>query len=351
MKQSTSGTPQLSQQLEMNESSSQETSGRSMQPPQFGLAAGEANGNGAGGGQRRPQHNGFKGTPYESEVAEWQGEVVMIHSPCYSQEIEAAAMAAAGKPEQYEAAASTITSLINECKGKEFENAEGVKNDWADRMLGGSVKMNECNLAATSNGKSGWPKLVILTFWNDPSKPMEGGFNYTHLIYFPFDELLPEPIKDMMPGGSILMGDGGGGIDLGHHAKSSDINEWLPILKNAMNTLAGMGRDPKSFSSHVPKVMQRLQKLAEDAEKILNKVQDTNKAAEELENEGQQKETVENEKWVEIGGQRFERGKTYTFKTFDPNHPGMEGSITCTPEMYLNMHYKNGSRLLPGQGQ
>lgn len=66
-----------------------------------------------------------------------------------TQEIEAAAMAAAGKPEQYEAAASTITALIKECKGKEFENADGVKNDWADRMLGGSETMNESSLAAT----------------------------------------------------------------------------------------------------------------------------------------------------------------------------------------------------------
>jgi hypothetical protein len=64
-----------------------------LSPPQFSLTAGGADGGDPKKGKlEKPHHHGFEGTPYEDDVAGWPGEVVMIHSPCYSQEIEALAM-------------------------------------------------------------------------------------------------------------------------------------------------------------------------------------------------------------------------------------------------------------------
>lgn len=255
----------------------------SMMPPKFGFSDGAADG-GDGGDKKAPQHLGFKGTPMEAEVATWPGEVVLIHSPCYSQEIEAIALAASGNPEMYEEAAAAMDAKIEECLHRKFQNSAGEENQWADDKLHGTVSMNAENWAATSNGKKGWPKLVIFTYWNDPSNPEKGGFNYSHIIYFPIAEMFPEEVRHDLPGGSIMCGDGGGSgpqPDLGHTAKHVDIIEWLPIVAKTLGQMAGMKPDIKTMGNTLPALIQRLQKLAEDAEKITSKVNEMGKANDE----------------------------------------------------------------------
>jgi hypothetical protein len=300
--------------------------GLTMMPPQFKLAASAADG-GGGEDQQELQHSGFEGTFLESEAATWPGEMVMVHSPCYSQEIEAIALETDGHPGKYLAAAAAIDAKLEECKHRKFQNADGLENDWAHRQLGDTVKMNAENLAATSNQKKGWPKLVVLTFWKDPSNPGKGGFNYTHILYFPFVEFLPKKYSDEMPGGCILMGDGGGGIDLGHHAKNADINEWLPIVTKALNQIAGLRSDPKSFRDDLQFWRERLQKLAEDAEKINSKVNEIGKSINDDEAEKEMGEKWEGEKYVEIDGVQYERMKKYSF-TFKVNGQQTTGHMT-----------------------
>jgi hypothetical protein len=285
-----------------------------MSPPQFSLTAGGADGGGPKKGKlEAPHHHGFEGTPYEKDVATWPGEVVMIHSPCYSQEIEALAMSAQGHSEQYESASAEMTAKIEECKGRKFQNAAGQENTWADSKLNGTVRMNSENWAATSNGKTGWPKLVILTFWNDPSNPESGGYNYSHILFFPFEELVPRVIADQLPGGMILCGDGGGGRKdiLGHKAKTAEINEWMPILADLLGKLAGMAPNPKALSKELPELLQKLQKLAEDAERITSKAREMNKANNENEAEKSAEKKFDHEKYVEINGEKLERKLRY----------------------------------------
>jgi hypothetical protein len=316
-----------------------------MKPPAFGLSDGD------GGAKERsvPSHQGFEGIPYADEIASWPGEVVMVHSPCYSQEIEEIALNASFHPEMYEAAAIAMDAKIAECLHRRFQNAEGKENDWADRKLNGSVKMNAENFAATSNGKKSWPKLVIMTFWNDPSNPEKGGYNYSHVVYFPIAAMFPKEYREFLPGGTVFVGDGGGTTakpDLSHDAKYVDYNEWLPVFHDAVGKLAGMKGDPKSLTNNLPVWVQRLQKLAEDAERITSKVRETGKAVGDNLSERDAEAKEEAEKYVEIDGQKYERGKVYTFQTFDPK-TNQSGSVTCKPEFYLEVHYKNGSRLRP----
>lgn len=301
-----------------------------MKPPAFALTAGE-DGGGGGGEKAVPNHSGFQGTPYESEIASWPGEVVMIHSPCYSQEIEAIALNASFHPEIYDEAATAMDAKIAECLNRKFQNASGEVNDWADRKLHSTVKMNQQNMAATSNGKSTWPKLVILTFWNDPSNPDKGGYNYSHIVYFPIASLIPKEIREFLPGGTVFIGDGGGRTnkpDLSHDAKHVDYNEWLPIINDLMGKLAGMKGDPKSLSKDLPAWTQRLQKAAEDAEKIMAKVREGGKAVEENSAEKEASSKEEAEKYVEIDGQKFERDKEYRF-FFNDN--GQRSQAVVTP--------------------
>src|SRR5262249_53866424 len=130
--QEKTGAQPSSQPLEGNEFTT------CLKPPAFQLMASAAGGDPKTDGM---QHVGFEGTPLEAAVAGWPGEVVMIHSPCYSEEIEAIALAAEGKPEQYEPAATAIDALIEECKHRKFQNAEGLENNWAEGKLCGTVKM------------------------------------------------------------------------------------------------------------------------------------------------------------------------------------------------------------------
>lgn len=313
-----------------------ESEGTSFLPPrQFSLTAdGEDGGDPKKGNPQAPSHHGFKGTPYEREVTDWPGEVVMIHSPCYSQEIEAFAMSTQGQPDQYESAASEITAKIEECKGRKFQNSKGEENTWADSKLKGTVKMNSENWAATSNGKSGWPKLVILTFWNDPSNPESGGYNYSHVLFFPFSELVPQVIADHLPGGMILMGDGGGGTKdiLGHKAKTAEINEWMPILADLLGKLAGMAPNPKALGKELPELIQRLQKLAEDAERITSKAREMNKAVDDNEAEKSSERKFDHDNFVEINGEKLEKTKRYnvSFELDGEPHNGQR-----TPKEFL----------------
>lgn len=315
----------------------------SMAPPVFGLTAGiaeEGGGNGDGVNKKsvpaKANSEGYTLTvsemnaPFEMVSLPFKGQIAWVHSPCFSQEIEAIAMQTANGGD-FITGASQISNTIIQLSQMPFRNAGGTENDWAKRMMGNSVVMNPENKAATIVG-NGYPKVVVLTFWNDPSNPGKGGVNYSYFVEIDFETLIPNSGHD---GGMILMGPSGPGLDLGHVSKSVvEINEWMAKVLEFMKACqSGMRPDPRKLPKNVPEaikdVLGQTKNIAEGADKAGK----LDGEIEKQEIDARNKRKFENEKYIEIDGMKLERQKRYNVSfTLD----GVKHTGHKTPNEFLD---------------
>lgn len=293
-----------------------------LKPPAFALTAGEDGGGGGGGPVKKRMDGEGQGDAYTMSVTPnanpfktipiaFPGQLAWVHSPCYSQELEAIALNAAAGGD-FQSAVSEISNTILKLKEMPFINAEDKENDWAKRMMKDSVLMNPNNMAATLTG-SGFPKLVILTFWNDPSDPEKGGVNYSYFIEISFD-IFPKEFQKDEGGGMILLGPSGNRqLDLGHFSKQvTEINEWMAAALEFMKACqAGTRPDPAGLPKNIPAQIKFLLDQAKKGYEGADKAQSTVKEYQHQESESKAEEKYDHENFVEIGGKKLERNKRY----------------------------------------
>lgn len=263
---------------------------------------------------------------------DFPGQVAWVHSPCYSQEIEAIAFGAAEDLDTFDGASGQIASMIQKLSGTPFRDAGGKENDWAARMMGATVPMNDENMAATIKG-TGFPKLVVLTFWNDPSNPAEGGVNYGYFIEIKF----PKELVDE-GGGFIFMGNQRG-IDPGRISKEVvAINTWMSTVLEMLQRMQTVRPDwPKKHPKEMAEMLKLLLEKFKEGQEAHKAVRSIMEGIDEKEKANQ----VQEEKYVEIEGVRYERTKTYSF-TFKIQGQQITGHMTPATFMkkYGTMDYK-----------
>ncbi len=274
-----------------------------------------------------------QGDPFKTMQLAVPGQVAWVHSPCFSQELQAEAfkIAAGGS---YNSGSAKISETILKLSQTPFRNAEGKENDWAQRMMGNSVLMNPSNKAATIFG-SGYPKLVILTFWNDPSNPETGGVNYSYFIDISFN-LFPEEAKKDQGGGYIFSGDlDPKKLDLGHYSKEVvEINEWMAKALDFMKACqAGAKPDPINTPSSIPSQLKFLLDQFKKGYDTVDKAKGVGKEYDRQKSDNSAEDSYEKETFVEIDGEKYERTKEYRI-SFKIN--GVDGGGQKTPQWFLN---------------
>lgn len=364
MQEKTTTVQQKSSTLESNEQMT------TKKPPVFQLMAadggngggGNGGGNGAGGknsgtvsgsieGNDRYQSYSMKaqavGDPTKNVPPALPGQVAWVHSPCFSQELEAEAFkVAAGR--DYRSGSSKISETILKLSTTPFRNAAGQENDWAKRMMGDTVLMNPGNKAATIVG-SGYPKLVILTFWNDPSNPETGGVNYGYFIDISYN-MFPEEAKKDGGGGMIFCGDlDNNKPDLSHYSKQVvEINEWMiKVLEFMKACQAGARPDPVTTPSSIPGQLKFLFEQFKKGYDIVDKAQGVGSEADRQHNENVAKEKYEKEQTINIEGHHLEKDKKYLF--FFRDRSGEPGSVECTPGYFRNYQLNRGYQYVKHQ--
>jgi hypothetical protein len=347
MQEKTTAQQQKTSTLESNEQMT------SKKPPVFQLSADGGDGGGGGKGGSDNDRSGLKkvegkGTPFAVvPVPAWPGEVSWVHSPCFSQEIEEIVITAEGNSEMYLSASAAIEEKINYCKTNEFKNAKGEVNTYAKDRLQGTVPMNKNNLAASSWGK-GWPKLVILTFWNDDSKREEGGMNYSYFFYFPLGAITQNTGEEgwSPPDGLILKGPQGASTeDLGHKASEiAEINEWIPILVNAFSTLTNFAKENPADAQKLSEWLKKMGEQGQLTKKIEEKAGSMADARDDSKHEKEQKEEFAKEKFVWIEGNQLNIDSLYLFNFHD--NTGKRGTITCTPGYFRDKQLSRGYKYI-----
>jgi hypothetical protein len=325
-----------------------------LKPPAFALTAGEDGGGGGGGPVKKRMDGEGQGDAYTMSVTPnanpfktipiaFPGQLAWVHSPCYSQELEAIALNAAAGGD-FQSAVSEISNTILKLKEMPFRNAEDKENDWAKRMMKDSVLMNPNNMAATLTG-SGFPKLVVLTFWNDPSDPEKGGVNYSYFIEISFD-IFPKEFQKDEGGGMILLGPSGNRqLDLGHFSKQvTEINEWMAAALEFMKACqAGTRPDPAGLPKNIPSQIKFLLDQAKRGYEGADKAQSTVKEYQHQENESKAEEKYAHENFVTINGVEYEKNKEYMigFTLNGENHSSVH-SIAWFMDKY-GADYKLGN--------
>jgi hypothetical protein len=274
-----------------------------------------------------------QGDPFKTMQLAVPGQVAWVHSPCFSQELQAEAfkIAAGGS---YNSGSAKIADTILKLSQTPFRNAEGKENDWAKRMMGSSVLMNPSNKAASIFG-SGYPKLVILTFWNDPSNPETGGVNYSYFIDISYN-LFPEEAKKDQGGGYIFCG----GLDskkpdLGHYSeKVVEINEWMAKALEFMKACqAGAVPDKINMPSNVPAQLKYLLEQFKKGYESVDKAKGVGTEYDRQKSDKSAEKNYEKETFVEIDGEKYERTKEYRI-SFKIN--GVDGGGQKTPQWFLD---------------
>lgn len=107
------------------------------------------------------------------------GEVVVVHSPCYSAEIFGMMSQLEQGELEFETVKKAVLDRLGHLLNNPFVNGMGEENTWAKENLEGTTLQSGENNGATwyDTGNDGY-KYLVLTDWNNPQNPKEGGNQY-----------------------------------------------------------------------------------------------------------------------------------------------------------------------------
>lgn len=182
------------------------------------------------------------------EELEVCGEMIIVHSPCYSAEIETIMLMVNEGKLEYEVGKQQILDRLTYLLQNEFKNADGEVNNWAETNKGEGTVENEGNMGADyyKLGQGG-PQYLALTSWNDASDPSQGANNYT--VYRNNPEIEEgsdqKHFEPHTQGGGIPFtsknGEGRGNSKARHTEESENIDFLLMIL-TFLGAGGGVGR-------------------------------------------------------------------------------------------------------------
>jgi hypothetical protein len=184
------------------------------------------------------------------EQLEICGEMIIVHSPCYSAEIEVIMEMVNSGEMEYEVGKQQILDRLTYLLQNEFKNADGEVNNWAETNKGEGTVKNEGNMGAEyyKMGQGG-PQYLALTSWNDASDPSQGANNYTVYRNNPEVEEGSDQkhFEPSVQGGGIPFtsknGEGRGNSKAEHTEEEENIDILMWII-NLLGAGAGAGRKP-----------------------------------------------------------------------------------------------------------
>ena len=247
-------------------------------------------------------------------------DILIVHSPCNAAEIEDIMLRVNAGEEGFEAGKRQILDRVVSLLTHEFADADGKPNTWATRQFGGTTVTNQDNMGAEwlQVGGGGGPRYIVLTQWNDSSKPGEGGQQYTMYKQNPPANGEPGRPPTFQPFGNPLTSrDASGQNNQGHKAHTTgnpiDVT-WIQRIINFLSSSSPRSSSQKSWDQKTP-----IKSITDSSEKEddLRKAENGREAARNL--------TLQEEKGVNTH---------ITWRRFDPLEKIMMYSASFSLEGY-----------------